>query len=505
MLLKASIILSLLTSQCPKGSGAAAAPKIPSILETISSEVKNNKSVHICSTPKDILDSEYVKVCDKLQFPLGNAKLEGNYDTFLCLALYDRAFHICHASSRGFELPALQNKLSFDKLITDEIKNHETDPLKLCIYFEKIQPVFLEKTKPFVDALSMSLKVPLECVKICSKGDEGVNPLCLVIQVIDEEIQKEEEKKAEEQKKAEEKKKAEEEKKAEEKKKKEEKEKVLKEGKSEVQAIPKGTEAPKPAAPVVNPQVSDKPSGEDKPGAAGVAKDRSPVDDAKKAGAKEEAKADEKNKLEPVEKPEKVQEKPGGEAEGSVGPAQPSPAAGAKDNVGKKEERPKGQTVPAGPVQVEKSTLSANTGGDEDVQLRQDEGSEEGALGLPPAEFDYKEDGNQMSIPRNSGTVQENEPDSFDQPENIAKLPHITPDDDSHFFGYFTLFGLFGIGLFAAYHHKHKIFAMLLEGRRSRGGRGRRRPSTANYRKLDCTLEEAVTSQCSSNVTHVIY
>lgn len=46
---------------------------------------------------------------------------------------------------------------------------------------------------------------------------------------------------------------------------------------------------------------------------------------------------------------------------------------------------------------------------------------------------------------------------------------------------------------------------MIVEGRRSRGGRGRKRPSTASYRKLDCNLEEAVTSQCNSNVSHVIY
>lgn len=50
-----------------------------------------------------------------------------------------------------------------------------------------------------------------------------------------------------------------------------------------------------------------------------------------------------------------------------------------------------------------------------------------------------------------------------------------------------------------------QILAIVLEGRRARNSRGRRRPSTANYRKLDCTLEEAVTSQCNANVTHVIY
>lgn len=50
-----------------------------------------------------------------------------------------------------------------------------------------------------------------------------------------------------------------------------------------------------------------------------------------------------------------------------------------------------------------------------------------------------------------------------------------------------------------------QILAIVLEGRRSRNNRGRRRPSTASYRKLDCTLEEAVTSQCNANVTNVIY
>ncbi|XP_011707032.1 PREDICTED: trans-Golgi network integral membrane protein 1-like [Wasmannia auropunctata] len=50
---------------------------------------------------------------------------------------------------------------------------------------------------------------------------------------------------------------------------------------------------------------------------------------------------------------------------------------------------------------------------------------------------------------------------------------------------------------YIGYHNKQKIFAIVLEGRRSRSNRGRRRPSTASYRKLDCTLEEAVTSQSS--------
>lgn len=86
-------------------------------------------------------------------------------------------------------------------------------------------------------------------------------------------------------------------------------------------------------------------------------------------------------------------------------------------------------------------------------------------------------------------------------------IPHysIRTDEESHFFTYFTVVSLISVAAYIGYHNKQKILAIVLEGRRSRNSRGRRRPSTANYRKLDCTLEEAVTSQCNANVTHVIY
>ncbi|XP_014225465.1 putative leucine-rich repeat-containing protein DDB_G0290503 [Trichogramma pretiosum] len=79
-------------------------------------------------------------------------------------------------------------------------------------------------------------------------------------------------------------------------------------------------------------------------------------------------------------------------------------------------------------------------------------------------------------------------------------------EEESHYFAYFTTISLICFILYIGYHNKQKLFAMILEGRRSRRGRGsRRRPSTANYRKLDSNLEEAVTSQCNSNATNIIY
>lgn len=88
--------------------------------------------------------------------------------------------------------------------------------------------------------------------------------------------------------------------------------------------------------------------------------------------------------------------------------------------------------------------------------------------------------------------------------QKIRNYTNINADEESHFLTYFSIISLISIAAYIGYHNKQKILAIVLEGRRSRN-RGRRRPSTINYTKLDCTLEEAVTSQCNANVTHVIY
>ncbi|KAG7211728.1 hypothetical protein KM043_010974 [Ampulex compressa] len=90
-------------------------------------------------------------------------------------------------------------------------------------------------------------------------------------------------------------------------------------------------------------------------------------------------------------------------------------------------------------------------------------------------------------------------------PRDMIRHPGITPNEEPHFFTYLSIISFSCIVGYIVYHNKQKIMAIVLEGRRSRNSRGRRRPSTASYRKLDCTLEEAVTSQCNANVTHVIY
>ncbi|CAK9821369.1 Trans-Golgi network integral membrane protein TGN38 [Anthophora retusa] len=95
-------------------------------------------------------------------------------------------------------------------------------------------------------------------------------------------------------------------------------------------------------------------------------------------------------------------------------------------------------------------------------------------------------------------------PDPSEQRET-SHIHNIASEEDSHFFTYFTVVSIIFIAAYVGYHNKQKILAIVLEGRRSRNSRSRRRPSTASYRKLNCTLEEAVTSQCNANVTHVLY
>lgn len=49
-----------------------------------------------------------------------------------------------------------------------------------------------------------------------------------------------------------------------------------------------------------------------------------------------------------------------------------------------------------------------------------------------------------------------------------------------------------------------QIQALMVEGPRRRAYRGRR-PNSANYHKLDSNLEEAISSSCKKNSSHIIY
>lgn len=80
---------------------------------------------------------------------------------------------------------------------------------------------------------------------------------------------------------------------------------------------------------------------------------------------------------------------------------------------------------------------------------------------------------------------------------------------DSNFFSYLCAVMFISILLYILYHNRHKIMALLLEGRRgSRRQRERSRGgSKAAYSKLDCNLEEAITSKksLSGKTMDIIY
>ncbi|CAH0559650.1 unnamed protein product [Brassicogethes aeneus] len=78
-------------------------------------------------------------------------------------------------------------------------------------------------------------------------------------------------------------------------------------------------------------------------------------------------------------------------------------------------------------------------------------------------------------------------------------------DGDSYFFSYFMVVCLMFVLGYVAYHNRQKLFALLLEGKRNKRSSRTRRPNSASYHKLDSNLEEAITSECSKNTSHVIY
>lgn len=80
--------------------------------------------------------------------------------------------------------------------------------------------------------------------------------------------------------------------------------------------------------------------------------------------------------------------------------------------------------------------------------------------------------------------------------------PQFPEYTDSHFFTYFLTVVVLCIVVYLVFHNKQKIIALIIEGRHER----RRRPSTANYKKLDSNLEEVMQGGTKGvTAAHVIY
>lgn len=93
------------------------------------------------------------------------------------------------------------------------------------------------------------------------------------------------------------------------------------------------------------------------------------------------------------------------------------------------------------------------------------------------------------------------------QPVGIDNhMDQVALEEQSQFFSYFVVFTILCIVAYCMYFNKKEILALLLEGRRKNtGGRSSRRSSSAQYRKLDNNLEEAMADNSDDTVRHVIY
>ncbi|XP_070505829.1 uncharacterized protein [Chironomus tepperi] len=107
-------------------------------------------------------------------------------------------------------------------------------------------------------------------------------------------------------------------------------------------------------------------------------------------------------------------------------------------------------------------------------------------------------DNNQNSNKYQQEQLTDIEPHDSDNPQRVQSAP-FEEDPDSNFFTYLCIIMFLTIVLYILYHNRHKILALLLEGRQGRNSRrGRSRGgSKAAYSKLDCNLEEAITSKKS--------
>ena len=201
------------------------------------------------------------------------------------------------------------------------------------------------------------------------------------------------------------------------------------------------------------------------------------------------------------------------------------PTESTKDE--KKLEQSKSEEEEAIPIDLDKT-------GDEEVNLdngKDQQPFDEAAEGseTPDKDLDVKNE-DQFPEGNNYGDDDEEEEDFGTRDNN--KLPHenlnepelmvddvqhkkienvnFEEDPDSNFFTYLCVVMFLCVFFYILHQNRQKVLALCLEGRRGnrRGSRDRTRGgSKAAYSKLDCNLEEAITSKksMSGKATDIIY
>ncbi|KAL2711788.1 protein 175-like [Vespula squamosa] len=502
-------------------------------------------NTNFCDNPiKDFLyESKYTKNCTTLKYPKEIDQLkvtETDIEMFVCLRTYDTIYKACKYAEKNQWANTIHDKKNLDLVIQNLTKSsfNDLDMNNLCISLSEFIP--MNKTlKLALTTLKKSLNDTFVCKKVCFDLNKKMIPLCAVLEwinEIDQDIVKHVEmdhnnlnidavndnnrslKKALENQ-------------------------VNHRNQSSVhhdessndaknnKSIEKGIEMKKNQSidssiiPVNNANDNDTNNN-------GIAKypllnknGNNHMSDQQNDLVKSTLDVD-KVTLQPVFDStniysKEIQDKPHSEI-GNVDKKQqitisnsqePPPIPEKDDSKNKKEEKVDSDIKPANNKIVNSLLQNKQTETKSTVQSNNTPSIENIVTNSNVESSTHISDEQQSNLPDSTGQSinEENQDDNFGisiksdisvQKENYR---NIKDDDESHFFTYFAIISLGFIAGYIGYHNKQKILAIVLEGRRSKNNRGRRRPSTANYRKLDCTLEEAVTSQCNANVTHVIY
>ncbi|XP_012521355.1 trans-Golgi network integral membrane protein 1 [Monomorium pharaonis] len=482
-------------------AGVNSAPVTLNIIDVMKNDSK------LCPTSKFLYESEIIKLCASVTYPTAPWNYNpDNLTNFLCLGVYDTAYKICQYSS---QLPIpLNNTATFDLYLKKYVPNENEPQEEFCSRLQGLTSLYNNtEINQFWKPLVKNLNIPHTCFRICFDFHDKFRPLCAVlawIKSIDDDMVKRANKvetkhnlvatdkthisqsKEEivdikitpiESKKIETK----------ESKKQDEKQITLDSNKNNNDVKGSNLNIPGNAPLADGEKLDDEKTKSDTGQANNIQKKvNSSLETQAHKGNKESSIVTEFDTNAELANPMKGIS-PNGDSQ--------IPSRNVNNKVINEEnaEKSKEQDIDS----IKPSTISENT------QEHYDAGNPDDNM-----ENDGLDDVDETIQHPDTGNQNEHIQEASEQKNNNARITeysNMRTEDDSHFFTYFTVITLACLAGYIGYHNKQKILAIVLEGRRSRNNRGRRRPSTASYRKLDCTLEEAVTSQCNANVTHVIY
>nr|XP_012215632.1 PREDICTED: trans-Golgi network integral membrane protein 1-like [Linepithema humile] len=465
-------------------TGVISAP-VPAMITNV---MKND--VKLCNASKFLYDSKYTEPCTSLEYPTALPDFTPNtVDSFLCLGVYDTAYKICKYSSR---LPTFFNSTSIslyiDSLVPgdNEERFEEDSQQEFCKTLGGLTLLY-NKTSSYLETLIKNLNNLDKCKRICFDFNNNLHPLCAVlgwIKSVENNMEKPNHN-------------------------------SIAPAQSIVQSYELSKDKTSGANKISKEEIGKQTTTDFKDNSIKVKQNMSdnisntntkPYSIEKETsneGSVKTQKAVVDNTPIKADKGKNTfDDKSGTNVEDAqfnkIVPTnnEVSSKNNAENNVPNKVDVNEGKSEDLKKQNIDDvktSTISENTQDHYDTSLEEEIETEDGN------DADDTVQQSNMGNPNEEIHVQE----TFEK--NNLRFSNLRTEDDSHFFTYFTVIIMMCIIGYIGYCNKQKIFAIVLEGRRSKNNRGRRRPSTASYRKLDCTLEEAVTSQCNANVTHVIY